>query len=104
MKTADAGRMLFYHRTDRDTAERITRQGFAADPADSYLLSLEPSVTLKDTVILCIALPAQAAHDVLNGFLPDRMDGLHEFVVPSDLLQTGYVSLIPAPEASHASR
>jgi hypothetical protein len=103
MKTADAGRMLFYHCTDPDTADRITRQGFHADGAHAYLLSLERWSMQSNGVVLCIALPEQAAHDILNSVPQGSTGALREFVVPRDLLRTAYVSVERARNVCDAS-
>jgi hypothetical protein len=95
--------MLFYHCTDPDTADRITRQGFHADGAHAYLLSLEPWSMQSNAVVLCVALPEQAAHDVLNSVPQDSTGVLREFVVPSDLLRTAYVSFVSGRSACDAS-
>jgi hypothetical protein len=94
MNDPGVGRMLFYYRTDLETADRIMRDGFPTDLGFSCLLSLEVSDALRGTASLCIALPVQAATKVLGGLSQHLLGALREYVVPGALLATGYVSRV----------
>jgi hypothetical protein len=90
--------MLFYHRTDPDTAERILRDGFPESPGCRYLLSLESTPPLRGSVLLGIALPPDGIAAVLKGW-HDESGAL--YLVRGSVLRGADVSI--ADDTSHSS-
>jgi hypothetical protein len=103
MKIANAGRIMFYHRTDVATAGRILRDGFIAEPAATYELSLEPTAPMRGSAILRIAVPLQVAEAVLKGPSQSLMGALREYFVCGASLQACRVSIVSERQTTYAT-
>lgn len=90
----------FFHCTDRDTAQQILFRGFSAIRAawtSSGRVALSDAAVFSgDRVVLRVALPPDLAAVAVTHERQTGMPGTRQFLVPPELLETAYISVLRA--------